>query len=175
MCVFVCLPRLFAPSGGAAATLQHGNAGSSFCSQALPLLLQLWRSMPSWRLKRTTSTSTASGTCWLLVAWASCCHPVPSLTPRWHQWGASVDADTSSALMNTRRWASSTRPLSPSTASAPADDAFGIKKKKGKQSQRTHHTVNKIWKDTYKHFCCFYLPFFFVHIGKFSSDVLHWC
>lgn len=46
--------------------------------------------------------------------------------------------------------------------------------KKGKQSQRTPHAVNKIWEDTYKHFCSFYLPFF-VPIEKFYSDVLHWC
>lgn len=127
-CEFYCFVffnvvfRLCAPSVAAAATRPPGSAGSSSSFPALWLPRRPWHCTPSWRQKRTTSTSTASGTCWLRAAWVSCCHREPSPTPKWPLWSVAGAAGTSSASTNTKRWAWWTQPSSPSTASAPADN-----------------------------------------------------
>lgn len=113
--------RRCAPSEGGAATRPPGSAGCSSSSRA-PWSPRLpWPSTPSWRQRRTTSTSTASGTCWSQGAWASSCRPVPSPTPRWPRWSVGGAAAINCALTSTRSWVWWTRPLSPLTASVPAD------------------------------------------------------
>lgn len=126
----VCLPvRRCAPSVGGVATHPPGSAGCFSSSPAPWSPRQPWPSMPSWRRRRTTSTSTASGTCWLQGVWASSCRLAPSPTPRSPHWSVGGAAAISCALTSTRSWAWWTLPSSPSTASVPADKlpAFYLK------------------------------------------------
>ncbi len=115
--------RLCAPFAGAAVTHRPGSAGSFSCSLAPPLPHQRWPYTPSWRRRRTTSTSTASGTCSSLGASASFCHHVPNLTWKSPPWSGGEAAATSSVWTSTRRWDWWTQRSLPSTAYAPADDA----------------------------------------------------
>lgn len=119
--LFYVSVRRCAPSVGGVAIRPPGSAGCSSSSQAPWLRRRRWPYTPSWRRRRTTSTSTASGTCWLRGAWASSCRLAPSPTPRWPRWSAGGAAAISCASTSTRNWAWWTPPSSPSTASAPAD------------------------------------------------------
>lgn len=116
--------RLCAPSAGAAVTHRPGSAGSFSCSPAPPLPHQRWPYMPSWRRRRITSTSTASGTCSSPGASASFCRHVPNQTWKSLPWSGGEAAATSSVWTNTRRWDWWTQRSLPSTAYAPADDVW---------------------------------------------------
>lgn len=119
--VSVDLVRLCAPSGVDVATRPPGSAGCSSFSRA-PWLPHLpWRSTPLWRRRRTTSTYTASGTCWLQGVWAFSCHLEPSLMPRWPHWSVGGAVAISCAWMSMRSLAWWTQASFPSIASAPAD------------------------------------------------------
>lgn len=114
--------RRCAPFVAGDATLPLGSAGCSSSSLAPWLLRPPWRCMPLWRQRRTTSTSTAYGTCWSRGAWASSCRLAPNPTPRWRRWSASGAADISCAWTSTKNWAWWIQPSYPSTASARADE-----------------------------------------------------